>query len=69
MPYLVKAVTTSGCVTWMLPPDRKGNRSLSNMAEPQTFENEADARAAIADMPEVFSEAGITFTVEAADQS
>jgi hypothetical protein len=62
MPYLVKAVTTSGIVTWLTPPGAGDCRSLAIRSGADVFPTLEDATAVIAKMPWVFTAAGIRFS-------
>ncbi len=67
MLYLVKALSTSGIITWITPSGMDGIRSLSSRSRADIFPNADDARGAIAMMPPVFEAAGIDFSIERAD--
>jgi hypothetical protein len=63
MPYLVKAVTTSGIAIWLTP--RTGDfRSISERLHADLFETRHDAQRAIEEMPRVFAATGIRFSIE-----
>jgi hypothetical protein len=62
MPYLVKAVSTSGIVTW-LHCGASGVRCISIREDAETFQAVEDAESAIARMPPAFEAAGIRFSV------
>jgi hypothetical protein len=68
MPYLVKAVTTSGIVTWLTPPAAGDCRSIAPRSGADVFPTPEDATAVIAKMPWVFTAAGIKFSVVEADE-
>lgn len=63
MPYLVKAVTTSGIVTWLTPPGAGDCRSIGHRSQADVLPTLEDATAVIAKMPWVFTAAGIRFSV------
>jgi hypothetical protein len=67
MPYLVKAVTTSGIVTWLTPPGAGDCRSLAIRSGADVFPTLEDATAVIAKMPWIFTAAGIKFSVVETD--
>jgi hypothetical protein len=67
MLYIVKALSTSGVITWVTPSEMDGIRSLSTRCRADIFPNAGDARGAIATMPPVFEAAGIEFSIERAD--
>jgi hypothetical protein len=62
MPYLIKAVSTWGIVTWLTPPGLAG-RSMAHRSSADVLSTFDDARGAIAEMPWVFTAAGIRFDV------
>ena len=61
MPYLIKAVSTSGIVTWLARPSTEGFRSIAGRSGPDVLATAEDAWAEIARMPRVFKDAGIRF--------
>ena len=63
MPYLVKAVTTSGIVTWLTPPGAGDCRSIAHRSLADVLPTLEDATAVIAQMPWIFAAAGIRFSV------
>jgi hypothetical protein len=63
MPYLVKAVTTSGIVTWLSPPGAGDCRTIVSRSRADVLSSLEDATAVIAQMPWVFTAAGIRFSV------
>ena len=63
MPYLIKAVSTSGIVTWLTRPGTEGFRSISARTHADVLATAEDAWAEIARMPTVFKDAGIRFSV------
>jgi hypothetical protein len=63
MPYLVKAVTTSGIVTWLTPPGAGDCRSIARRSLADVLPTLEDATAVIAQMPWIFTAAGIRFSV------
>ena len=63
MPYLVKAVTTSGIVTWLTPPGAGDCRSIGHRSLADVLPTHEDATAVIAQIPWVFTAAGIRFSV------
>jgi hypothetical protein len=67
MPYVVKAVTTSGIAIWLTPQAAGQPRSISERLQADVFETRGDARRAIKAMPRVFADTGIRFTVEPTD--
>jgi hypothetical protein len=67
MPYLIKAVSTSGIITWLTPPG-VGCRSMAPRPRADVLSSVGDAWMAIADMPWVFTDAGIRFSVVETDE-
>lgn len=67
MPYVVKAVTTSGIVIWLTPQASGESRSISGRLRADVFETRDDARRAVKAMPRVFADTGIRFTIEPTD--
>jgi hypothetical protein len=63
MPYLIKAVSTSGVVTWLTRPGTEGFRSIARRSRADVLSTLEDATAEIARMPQVFKDAGIRFSV------
>src|ERR1700722_7176737 len=63
MPYLVKAVTTSGIVTWLSPPGAGDCRTIVSRSRADVLSSLEDATAVIAQMPWLFTAAGIRFSV------
>jgi hypothetical protein len=63
MPYVIQAVSTSGIVTWLTPPGVGGCRSMAPRSNADVLSTLVDAWGAIAQMPWVFSNAGIRFSV------
>jgi hypothetical protein len=63
MPYVVKAVSTSGIISWLTPPGAEGCRSIAPRSRADVLSTVEDAKAAIAKMPWVFPNAGIRFSV------
>jgi hypothetical protein len=64
MPFLIKAVSTSGVVTWLTHPGGSdGFRSIAPRSRADVLPTLEDARVAIAKMPRVFEDAGIKFSV------
>jgi hypothetical protein len=68
MPYLVKAVSSSGIVTWLTRPGMEGSRSISNRSHADVLATAEDAWAEVARMPTVFKDAGIRFSVVETDE-
>jgi hypothetical protein len=68
MPYLIKAVSTSGVVTWLTRPGTEGVRSIAARSRADVLSTLEDATAEIARMPPVFKDAGIRFSVVETDQ-
>jgi hypothetical protein len=62
MPYLIKAVSTSGIVSWLTHPGLGGCRSLGPRSGAGVISSLEGARWAIAQMPWVFRH-GIRFSV------
>jgi hypothetical protein len=63
MPYIVKAVSSSGFVTWITQPGTEGFRSIAPRSRADILSTVEDARGVIAKMPKVFEDAGIRFSV------
>jgi hypothetical protein len=63
MPYVIKAVSTSGVVIWLTRPDSEGFRSIGTRSRADVLSTAEDAAAEIARMPQVFKDAGIKFSV------
>ena len=63
MPYLIKAVSTSGIVTWLTRPGTEGSRSIASRSRADVLATAENASAEIARMPKVFKDAGIRFSV------
>jgi hypothetical protein len=63
MPYVIKAVSTSGIVSWLTPPGCGGCRSMAPRSSADALSSVEDAWVAIAEMPWVFTAAGIRFSV------
>ncbi|HET6325577.1 MAG TPA: hypothetical protein VFG04_12940 [Planctomycetaceae bacterium] len=63
MPYLIKAVSTSGIVTWLTRPGTEESRSIGSRPRADVLATAEDALAEIARMPAVFKDAGIKFSV------
>ena len=63
MPYIVKAVSTSGIISWLTPPGAGGVRSIAPRSRADVLPTIEDAKGAIAKMPWVFASAGIRFSV------
>jgi hypothetical protein len=68
MPYVVKAVSASDAVMWLTPPGLGGFRSLAPRSRAQIHSNLRAARAAIAEMPWVFTDIAISFSSVDADE-
>jgi hypothetical protein len=66
MPYVVKAMSMRGPVTW-LRRCASGIRSISIRENAEIFPRFDEAEAAIAKMPPAFARAGILFSVEEVD--
>jgi hypothetical protein len=64
MPYVVKAVTTSGIVIWLTPQGSGDFRSISERLRADVFKTQHEARRAIEEMPKIFADAGIRFSIE-----
>jgi hypothetical protein len=64
MPYVVKAVTTSGYVIWLTRQGDNGFRSISERCLADVFHTRDDAKQAIDKMPGVFADTGIRFRIE-----
>jgi hypothetical protein len=67
MPYVVKAISDRGPVTW-LRCSARGIRSVSIRADAEIIETAEDEKAAIEEMPPAFAKAGLTFLVEEIDE-
>jgi hypothetical protein len=67
MPYVVRAVTSSGYAIWLTPQGDRGFRSISERKLADVFDTQDDARQAIALMPGVFNDTGIRFTIQPTD--
>jgi hypothetical protein len=67
MPYLVKAVSTSGVVTWVSEPGLDGVRCISLRERAEIFRSSEDANGAICDMPDAFARCGIKFSLVETD--
>jgi hypothetical protein len=67
MPYIVKAVSASGSVTWLHPPRPSGIRSISIREDAEIFASADEAEAAASKMPAAFARAGIFFSIEEVD--
>jgi hypothetical protein len=63
MPFVIKAVSTSGIVTWLTPPGVGDGRSMAPRSSADVLSSVEDAWMAIAEMPWVFTAAGIRFSV------
>ncbi len=63
MPYLIRAVSTSGIVTWLTRPGTEGSRLIASRARADVLATAEEASAEIARMPKVFKDAGIRFSV------
>jgi hypothetical protein len=63
MPYVIKAITTSGIVTWLTPADAGDFRSIGPRSCADVLPTLQDATAVIAQMPWMFTAAGIRFSV------
>jgi hypothetical protein len=63
MPYVVKAVSTSGIVTWLTAPGVGGCRAMAPRSSADVLSTLEGAWRAIAEMPWVFTDAGIRFSV------
>jgi hypothetical protein len=63
MPYVVRAVSTSGIVTWLARPGAEGSRSIAPRSRADVLPTLEDAKGAIANMPQIFADAGIKFSV------
>jgi hypothetical protein len=63
MPYVVKAVTTSGIVIWLTPQGTEEVRSIPGRLLADVFETRNDAQRAIQEMPRIFADAGIKFSI------
>jgi hypothetical protein len=61
MPYLIKAVSTSGVVTWLTRPGQGG--LPLNLSREDVLSSLEDATAEIARVTPVFEDAGIKFSV------
>ncbi len=66
MPYVVKAVSMTGPVTW-LRRSANGVRSMSIRQDAEIFESAEEAQAALDAMPAVFVRASISFRIEEID--
>jgi hypothetical protein len=63
MPYLVKAVSSSGVVRWITRPGKEGLREIAQRSHADVLSTLEDAMDAITKMPRVFTDAGIRFSV------
>lgn len=63
MPYVIKAVSTSGIITCLTPPGVGGCRSMAPRSRADVLPTLESAGIAIAEMPWVFTDAGIRFSV------
>jgi len=63
MPYLIRAVSTSGIVTWLTRPGTEGSRLIASRSRADVLATAEEASAEIARMPRVFEDAGIRFSV------
>jgi hypothetical protein len=63
MPYLVKAVSSSGAVRWITRPGKEGLREIAQRSHADVLSTLEDAMDAITKMPRVFTDAGIRFSV------
>jgi hypothetical protein len=64
MSYFIKAVSTSGIVTWLARPGTEGSCLIASRTRADVLATAEDAWAEIARMPKVFKDAGIRFSVE-----
>jgi hypothetical protein len=69
MPYLIKAVSSSGVVTWITRPGTEGFREIAQRSHADVLSTFEDALGAIATMPRVFTDAGIRFSVVETDEN
>lgn len=67
MPYIVKAISASGSVTWLHRARASGVRSISIREDAEIFPSADEAEAAAAKMPAAFARAGIFFSIEEVD--
>ena len=63
MPYLIRAVSTSGIVTWLTRPGTEGSRSIASRSRADVLTTAEEASEEIAKLPKVFKDAGIRFSV------
>ncbi len=63
MPYVIKAVSTSGIVTWLTAPGVGGCRAMAPRSSADVLSTPESAWRVIAEMPWVFTDAGIRFSV------
>jgi hypothetical protein len=68
MPFVVKAVSTSGAVMWLGPKGSGGHRTVSNRALAEVFPMAEDAQAVIDKMPQDFAASGVKFSVVEGDR-
>jgi hypothetical protein len=63
MPYVIKAVSTSGIVSWLARPGPEGSRSFATRSLADVLATAEDASAEIDRMPRVFKDVGIRFSI------
>jgi hypothetical protein len=63
MPYVIKAVSTSGDVSWITRPGAEGSRTIAHRRRADVLLTVEGARRVIARMPRALTDAGIMFSV------
>jgi len=66
MQFVVKATSGTGSICWLTVRNAKGNRMLGPRWMAGVFETEAEARIAIAKMPQDIEKSSLVFAVEKA---
>jgi hypothetical protein len=69
MPYVVKAVSTSGAVMWVTTPGAEGFRSIGPRSKSESFPTKEEAMAAIAKLHQAYTASGVRFSVVEAEGS
>ena len=67
MPYVIKASGRAGYVCWLGSANEAGLRAFAPRERASVFQTDADAIAAIANLPLAFKGVGLIYSVEVAD--
>ena len=63
MPFVVRATSRTGTISWLSAPSVDGFRTLTTRDHADVFQTVADAHTAIATLPRAFEDSGLIFSV------